>query len=88
MIRTFAHVVPENAFVTTPMLENLKLFVSTFPYCQLIGATLYVNVSTYMSCYFLRYLSVSAVQHLFCPCSTCYRLCKTLVKIDLLNVEA
>jgi hypothetical protein len=60
MIRTFAHVVPENASITTPMLENLKLitteeetltaeqsqFVSTFPYRQLIGATLYVNVCT------------------------------------------
>ena len=60
MIRTFALAVPENASIFTPMLENLKLttneeetltaeqsqFVSTFPYRQLIRATLYVNICT------------------------------------------
>ena len=60
MVQNFSHVVAENSSVITPMLENLKLltteeemltteqsqFVTTFPYRQLIGANLYVNVCT------------------------------------------
>ena len=60
MVKNFSHVVAENASVATPMLENLKLltteeemlteeqskFVANFPYRQLIGANLYVNVCT------------------------------------------
>ena len=60
MVKNFSHIVVENASVATPMLENLKLFtteeemlteeqsqyIANFPYRQLIGANLYVNVCT------------------------------------------
>ncbi len=66
MIRSFAHVVPECPSVNTPMLENFKLitteeetltaeqsrFFLTFPFRQLIGATLNVNVCTRPAIYY------------------------------------
>ena len=60
MVKNFSRVVAENASFATP-IENLKLltteeemlteeqsqYVANFPYRQLIGANLYVNVCTH-----------------------------------------